>query len=271
MMNKILLAFDGINASGGAFKFAQRLNELRPILLTGSFLPQTDLSASWSYNTGEGPLHIPTVEPPVSEKVAENKQQFEVSCKKEGIDYRIHRHFHQLAVNELLKETRFADLMILGSEKFFGGDATFLADVLHDTECPAIVVPETFSFPEQLILAYDGSKSSVFAIRQFTCLFPELCELPTTLVYTSSMRDKEEALPEEDYIEELVARHFSNLEIRHLRLHSRDEFAGWLSGLPAPMLISGSFGRSLFSQEFKESFADKVINYHLIPVFIAHK
>jgi len=37
------------------------------------------------------------------------------------------------------------------------------------------------------------------------------------------------------------------------------------------MLISGSFGRSLFSQEFKESFAEKVINYRLIPVFIAHK
>jgi len=54
-------------------------------------------------------------------------------------------------------------------------------------------------------------------------------------------------------------------------LHSRDEFAGWLSGLSAPMLISGSFGRSLFSQEFKESFAEKVINYRLIPVFIAHK
>jgi len=270
-MNKILLAFDGINVSKGAFEFSRRLNELQPILLTGSFLPQTDFSASWSYATGEGPVQIPTVEPSVSERVAENMLQFETACKKEGIDYRIHRHFHQLAVEQLLKETRFADLMILGSEVFFGGDATFLTDVLHDTECPVIIVPEAFSFPEQLILAYDGSKSSVFAIRQFTCLFPHLCELPATLVYASSMRDKEAALPEEDYIEELVARHFSQLEIRRLQLHSRNEFAGWLSGLSAPMLISGSFGRSLFSQEFKESFAEKVINYRLIPVFIAHK
>jgi len=270
-MNKILLAFDGINASKGAFEFARRLNELQPILLTGSFLPQTDISASWSYATGEGPVQIPTVEPSVSEKVAENMQQFEASCKKGRIDFRIHRHFHQLAVNELLKETRFADMMVLGSEKFFGGNTVFLTDVLHNTECPVVVVPEAFSFPEQLILAYDGSRSSVFAIRQFTCLFRQLCNLPTTLVYASSMRDKEDALPEEDYIEELVARHFSNLEIRHLALHSREEFAGWLSGLPAPMLISGSFGRTLFSQEFKESFAEKVISYRLIPVFIAHK
>ncbi|HEY0610227.1 MAG TPA: universal stress protein [Chitinophaga sp.] len=270
-MNKILLAFDGTNTSEGAFEFARRLNELQPVLLTGAFLPQTDFSASWSYNTGQGPLHIPTVEPFVSEKVAENMLKFEASCKKNGIEYRVHRHFHQLAIPELLKETRFADLMILGSETFFRGYSIPLTDVLHDTECPVVIVPEKFSFPDQLVMAYDGSRSSVFAIRQFACLFPKLCELPTTLVYASGMREKEAALPEEDYIEELVARHFSNLEIRHLELHSRDEFAGWLSGLPATMLISGSFGRTLFSQELKESFAEKVISYSLIPVFIAHK
>lgn len=270
-MNKILLAFDGTNISRGAFEFARRLNELEPILLVGAFLPQTDLSSSWSYNAGEGPLHIPAVEPSVSEMVAENMLQFEAQCKSNDIDFRIHEHFYQLAMQELLKETRFAHLLIVGSEKFFGGDTAYLKDLLHDAECPVLVVPEEFSAPEQLVLAYDGSRESVFAIRQFCFLFPALCGLPATLVYANHTSDNEASLPDEPYVEELVAGLFSNLNIRHLELDPGTGFAAWLSGLPAPLLISGSFGRSLFSQAFRESFAQKVVDYQIIPVFIAHK
>ena len=270
-MNKILLVFDGTNVSQGAFEFARRLNDLDPILLVGAFLPQTDLSASWSYNAGEGPLHIPAVEPSVSEMVAENMLQFEALCKSNDIDFRIHEHFHQLAMPELIKETRFAHLLIVGSEKFFGGDTAYLTDLLHDAECPVLVVPEEFSFPGQLVLAYDGSRASVFAIRQFCFLFPALCGLPTTLVYTGPVNDKDEPLPDEPYMEELAAGLFSNLDIRHLELDPGTGFAAWLSGIPAPMLISGSFGRSLLSQAFRESFAQKVVDYQIIPVFITHK
>ncbi|SEL41275.1 Nucleotide-binding universal stress protein, UspA family [Chitinophaga rupis] len=254
-MNKILIVFDGTNVSQGAFEFARRLNELEPILLVGAFLPQTDLSESWSYNAGERPLHIPAVEPSVSETVAENMLQFEAFCKSNDIDFRIHEHFHQLAMQELLKETRFAHLLIVGSEKFFGGDTACLTDLLHDAECPVLVVPEEFNPPEQLVLAYDGSRASVFAIRQFCFLFPGLCGLPATLVYAGPANDKDGSLPEEPYVEELVAGLFSNLNIRHLELAPGTGFAAWLSGLPAPLLISGSFGRSLLSQVFRESFA----------------
>lgn len=270
-MNKILLAFDGTNVSKGAFEFARKLNGLQPVMLVGAFLPVTDPCDSWSYSIGEGPLHIPTVEPSVSEKVAENMLRFESLCKSNGIEFSIHQHFHQLAIPELLKETRFNDLLIISSEKFFRGDINYLTDLLHYTECPVMIVPEEFRFPEQLVMAYDGSQESVFAIKQFSCLFPALCGLPATLVYVSSDKDKDESLPEEHYIEEFAARHFSDLELRHLELQPPNNFAAWLSGLSAPLLISGSFGRSLFSQALKESFTDKVISYHLSPVFIAHK
>ncbi len=270
-MNKILLAFDGTNFSKGAFEFARRLNELQPVLLIGSFLPQTDFSASWSYSTGEGPLPIPTLEPSVSEKVAENMLRFEALCKSNAIDFKTHEHFYQLATPELLKETRYADLLVLGSEKFFRGDMTYLTDILHETECPVLVVPEECPFPERLVLAYDGSRESVFAIKQFSCLFPELCGLPTTLVYVCTASDRNKSIPDEPYIRELAARHYSDLDIRRLELDSKNEFNAWLSGIPAPLLISGSFSRSFFAQIFRESFTQKVVGSYLIPVFIAHK
>ncbi|GAA0550308.1 universal stress protein [Chitinophaga japonensis] len=268
-MKKILLAFDGTQFSQGAFEFARRLHEAAPILLTGAFLPQVDFSAAWSYIAGDGPLNIPTVEPATSEKVAANILQFESLCKANNIDFRTHKHFHNLALAELRKETRFADLLVLGCESFFGGHTGYLTDMLHDAECPTVVVPEQFRFPEQLVLAYDGSASSVFAIRQFACVLPELCRLPATLVYAGG--ETAAPIPDEDYITELAARHFSDLEIMNLELPANGEFASWLNRMPAALLVAGAFGRSLFSQAFHESFAGEVVDRYATPVFIAHK
>ena len=95
-----------------------------------------------------------------------------------------------LHIPELTKETRFADLLIIGSEIFFknisdNDSNIFLKHTLQHTECPVMVVPEKFYFPSQNILAYDGSASSVFAIKQFAYLFPDLCDNKTILVYAT--------------------------------------------------------------------------------------
>ena len=37
------------------------------------------------------------------------------------------------------------------------------------------------------------------------------------------------------------------------------------------ILVSGSFGRSMFSEMFRKSFVSDVIAEHKLPVFIAHK
>jgi nucleotide-binding universal stress UspA family protein len=268
-MKKVLLAFDGTRFSMGAFEFARHLNDLEPILLTGVFLPQVDFSASWSYARGEGATFIPTVEPLVSEKIMENISAFESLCAQHGIDFTTHRHPYSLAIPELKKETRFADLMILGGAKFIeSGDLSYLTEILHDAECPVLVVPERYSFPGQIILAYDGSASAAFSIKRFACLFPELCGLSTTLVYASNAA---RPIPDLDYIEELAARHFRNLDILKLRVDAQMEFNDWLKQRPDALLVSGSFARSAFSQIVKEGFSEDTINDHITPVFIAHK
>lgn len=268
-MKKVLLAFEGTGFSIGAFEFARHLNNLKPILLTGVFLPQEDLSVSWSYARGAGASFIPPVEPFVSEKVLENISAFETLCRQHNIDFTIHRYFHDLAMPELKKETRFADLLILGGQKFFeSGEQSYLADMLHDTECPVLVVPERYNFPDHLLLAYDGSASAAFAIKQFSCLFPELCGLRTTLVYTSN---KVEPVPDLDYVEELAARHFKNLDILKLRMDPGKEFSDWLKLQSGALMVCGSFARSEFSLVFKKSFSEDIINNHTTPVFVAHK
>ena len=275
-MKKIILAFDGTHFSEGAFEFARRVNELQPVLLTGVFLPQTQLANLWSYADGAGisGSFIPMLEDSESALVQKNIDRFEKLCQGNGIDYRIHKDFFDFAIPELKKESRYADLLILGSETFYENIGTdspsdYLRDALQDVKCPVLLVPEKFDFPESIILAYDGSDDSVYAIKQFAYLFPELTNRNALLVYANT--DAEEDFPDKIQIEELAARHFSNLTLFKLDVRPKKYFSTWIMEKKSAMLVSGSYGRSGLSQLFKKSFVKEVIADHRLPVFIAHK
>lgn len=275
-MKKILLAFDGTHFSEASIEFAQKLNERNALLLTAAFLPQTDHANLWSYSPGgnTGSLYIPLVEDEEAETVKENIKRFESFCVKNHLEYRIHKDFFDLAVPALIKETRYADLLVISSTTFYEQVGTqkpnaYLKEVLHQSECPVIVVPDKFDFPASNILAYDGSESSVYAIKQFAYLFPELTGNETLLFYLKERRNDD--FPEEKNIEELVARHFSNLTLMKLNENFDEYLSTWLMEKKASILVSGSFGRSGLSMGFKKSFVNEIISDHKLPVFITHK
>ena len=121
-------------------------------------------------------------------------------------------------------------------------------------------MPEKFDFPENVILAYDGTEQSVYAIKQFAYLFPEMAEKPTLLVYAS--KNPAEDFPGKGQIEELVARHFPNLTLLKLDINPEKYFGTWLSENKSAILVSGSYGRSNFSQFLKKSFVADIIAEH---------
>jgi hypothetical protein len=104
-MKTIILAFDGVHFSEGAFEFARRLNESQPVLLTGVFLPQAELSNLWSYADGVGTPYIPLIERSDTDQIQKNIDKFEKLCKGNGIDYRVHKDLYDLALPELKKES----------------------------------------------------------------------------------------------------------------------------------------------------------------------
>ncbi|ANE49937.1 universal stress protein [Flavisolibacter tropicus] len=274
-MNKIVIAFDGTLFSDGAFALARELNQMHPILLTGVFVPQVNYANLWSYGTAmAGPGFIPLVEEEETEAIQKTIQQFEELCQRYGIKYTIHKDFYDFALPELKKESRYADLLIISSERFYenmlkNSTNEYMEDAIHHAECPVIVIPEAFNFPTRNILAYDGNPSSVYAIKQFAYLFPDLCQNETLLVYVS--KDEKEGLPSEEHITELVSHHFPNLNIERLQIDSRKHFATWLNEESNAFLVCGAYAKSGFASMFHKSFVSEAIGSHRLPVFIAHK
>ncbi|WP_026770260.1 hypothetical protein [Asinibacterium sp. OR53] len=274
-MRKILIAFYGTNYSDSALSFAAKLNEKNPILIAGAFLPQTSIANLWMYfGTGaSGQEFLSQIRDNDKEVIQKNINRFEYFCIDHGIEYRIHKDYLDFAIPELIKESRFADLLIICSESFYwdikNEPNEYLEETLHAIECPVILLPNEFEFPSCNILAYDGGKSSVYAIKQFSYLLPELTSNETTLICADDSINI--PLPDELNVGELTARHFDNLNLLKFESDPKKYFNTWLSEKKGAILVSGSFGRSALYRLFHKSFIAETVKEHQTPVFIAHK
>lgn len=276
-MKKILLVFDGINFSHGAFEFVKHLNILEPVLVVAVFVPEVDYASLWTYSAaasvGAGVAYVPVAENE-SEIVETNIQRFKDLCHANGIQYRLHKELSDFSTSELKVESRFADIMILSGELFYkdvimSNQFEYLKNVLQASESPVMIVPENYKFPDNNILAYDGTEESVYAIKQFAYVFPELAKNKTLLVYAD--KNEENIIPDKDAIRELAAQHYKSLDIYKLSINPKKYFNDWIEEKKGAILVSGSFGRSGLSQMFKKSFVRDIIMDHKVPVFIAHR
>ncbi|MEP7254455.1 MAG: hypothetical protein ABI666_01700 [Ferruginibacter sp.] len=274
-MKKIIIALDGRHFPHGAFEFVKNVNTTSKILLAGVFLSPVDYSKVLAYTGMEGIAMMPEwLERNNDDQVVnKNINLFKEACIAEGIEYRVHNDTSLMAIASLIEETRFADVLLVSSDLFYENVQKaqpnfYLEEVLKKAECPVMLIPENYKEPGQVILTYDGSESSVFAIKQFAYVYPELTRYETVLL---SIAEHDEGLPEYGLITELVARHYPNLKIQSLPMTNKKDFINWLSGQAYSFIIMGAFSRSLFSQLFKKSFASKVIHDIKMPLFISHK
>lgn len=272
-MKKIVLACDGKNFSSAVFTFLEQLNETEPILLTGAFFLSVDyriLIPSSIYPDPE----------PLAELVAEERvnviksiELFKEKCRSSGIKYRLHEEGKSWDIIALVRKSRFSDLLVVSEELFFKSWGSkqpnhFMRQVLHDSECPVIVIPENYTTIKKIVAAYDGKRQSVFALKLFSLLFPQFKKLETTIVYIKD--DENDRIPDVEYLEEYVTRHFPNANIEKLHFDASKHLAEWVQSTKNTLLVTGAFSRSGLSSLVKESFVEHLIKEHRVPVFIAN-
>jgi hypothetical protein len=115
-------------------------------------------------------------------------------------------------------------------------------------------------------MAYDGSSESIYAIKQFCYLFPDLIDLPTEIVYIHE--DAGHSIPDLECLQQFTRLKFDSMSFSKLNFNAAEYFSNWISGKKNVLLVSGSFGRSTLSYIVKRSFAEDIIHDHQLPVFI---
>ena len=271
-MKKIVFVCDGKNFSKEAFKFVNSLYEKEPFLLTGAFFHSLNygLVIPNTFAPDAGPYMSYTEEE--NEAYEEGIKEFKEECERNNIEYRIHEESDTWEISDLKKESRFADFMVVSASLYFSNVSksearAVLQQTLHCAECPVMVIPDNAEPIDEIVVAYDGKKDSVNALKQFIYLFPNYTELETTIVYFDD--DANEEIPDLQYIEEFAARHFKLLSFEHWSF-SKKCFSFWVNEHKNALLVTGAYSRSGLSMAIKKSFAEEIVNSHSVPVFISH-
>jgi nucleotide-binding universal stress UspA family protein len=278
-MKKIIAAIDGLKYANNIQQYAIETARLNDAFLTGVFLDDFTYNSYKIYDliTKEGVSEKDIRQYSVRDR--ETRQQtvlaFEEACRQTGIPYNVH-HDKNIALQELLHESIFADLLIISNSETFShheeqAPTRFIRDMLPDVQCPVLLVPKEYKPVEKLVFLYDGDPSSVYAIKMFTYLFPALKNLPAEIVAVKGHYE-DLHLPDNHLMKEFIKRHFpeatftvlrgeASLEIiQHLKKQSHEQL----------LLVLGAYNRGSLSRWLKHSMADALMRELQVPLFIAH-
>ena len=144
----------------------------------------------------------------------------------------------------------------------------FVKDVLKDAECPVVVAPEVFEPIQEVVFTYDGSASSVFAMKQFTYLFPELDEMKVTVLHIDEDRHWDDE--EKKELGSWLQNHYSAIGFDSKTGDTTYELLASLFLRRNVFIVMGAYGRNTISKLFKRIHADAVLKISTNPVFISH-
>ncbi|HEV8284529.1 MAG TPA: universal stress protein [Chitinophagaceae bacterium] len=219
-----------------------------------------DLSLTRNNLTGK------TIAEENAELLESNTKLFKDECQAANIDFYIEPD-NEISLGRLMEHSSFSDFILADANENL--HQYHIADLLVDAHCPVYLASKEVENVENIILTYDGSFSSIYAIKMYTYLFPELKGLSTALVYITSGRDYK--LPQEENIKSWLSKHYSNVHIKILKGDIRIELVNYTKSIPNSLAVMGSFGRSAISRFFHKSLANTVIEDGKSSLFIAHE
>ncbi len=278
-MQKILLAIDGMNLDMTALDFACYLGRLSDSKITGVFLENLVAEEKPVLKSMQGVKYLDwdidedSEEYLAKQKIIEkNISFFKEACENRSARHEIH-HDKGLPEREIITESRFADLLVIDASTSFnkryeGSPTQFVKDILKEAECPVIIAPETFAGIDEVVFTFNGSKSSVFAMKQFTYLFPRLNDKKVTVL---QVNEKGEWNNEDKYhFEEWLKDHYPSIHFDVLKGDTDTQLLGYLLRRKNVFIVMGAYGRTALSQFFHHSRADILIKTIVQPIFISH-
>ncbi len=276
-MKKILAAFDGLKYSESTERYATGLACREDRILTGVFLEDFTYHSYKLFDmVGSQGVSAEKVRG-LMEQDARLRQasvrQFSGACVRSNVRNLIHQD-KSIAIQELLRETIYADMLIIGNHETLSHNeeplpSRFIRDLLIDVQCPVMAVPREYQEIERVILLYDGDPSAVYAAKMFSYLLPELELLPVEVI-TVQPNVQGSPWPDARLVQEFIECHFPKATFTVREGNPEKEILDLLDDRHHSLIVLGAYRRSTVSRWFKPSMADFLMKNVPMPLFIAH-
>lgn len=274
-MEKILLVLNGRKPTINTIDFACEIARVTGSHLTGAFIE----NVYFEYMPVGGidsPSYFKTVKEPDAKQMVMDIDQairiFKEECEKNAVPCTVYIDRGE-PMQEVIYESRFADMIIIDPEiSFYNGEeplpSHFVKEILSDAECPVLLSPRQYDGVDEVIFCYDGSPSSVFALKQFTYLLPEYSEKNVVLLEIDP--GKETISEGHRRIVEWLKAHYPSVKYQSLKGDVQDELFTYFFLKTKKLIVMGAYGRSLLSNFFKKSSAEVLMRMVDLPLFITH-
>lgn len=274
-MEKILVVINAHQPDIESIEFACHMASLAKSKLTGLFIE--NLYFDRTPAGIDGPSYFKTVREISKGVITTDTDQtikiFKEECNRNVIASEVYTDKGE-PMQEAIYESRFADLLIVDpSISFYDRQeqlpSHFVKEILANAECPVLLSPQEFDHIEEVVFCYDGSASSVFAIKQFTYLLPQFSNKKVMLLEVNTS-GKEEFNDSHWRVMNWLRAHYSSVYYHGLEGHASDTLFDYFFMKKNKMIVMGAYGRSLLSNFFRRSNADILVRMVDLPLFITH-
>lgn len=206
--------------------------------------------------------------------ITKSIQKFRDRCDKEKIPFKVHFD-EQRPLESIIARSAAADIIIIDgatdiSDIFPDTPSSSLRELLVDAMCPILIVPRESHPIDDIILTSDGSYSSVYAIKMFGYLFPELHGLKATVLSIEHASSHSQVSHDPD-IADMIKRKFDNVSYHIEYGKATDQLKAYMSDHGSnTMVVMGAYGRNAVSRLWHQSLANGLIKDAKVPVFISH-
>ena len=275
---KIIAALDGLKLSTSTAQYATEIAKKMNAHLVAIFLDDlsynsykvTDLVAKGDVSEKEITRNLESDRAIRQHSVA----VFEDICRAASINYSIH-HDKNIASQELLHESIYADLLIIGRHETLTHfeepvPTRFVRDILSGVQCPVLLVPAEYRSIEKVIMLYDGAPPSVYAIKMLYCVLPVLTALPSEVITVKDIHTGNHVF-DNRLIKEYVKRHTPHAMYTVLQGDAASEIIDHVKmEHSSTVLVLGGYQRGAVSRWFRPSMADLLMRSTDMPLFVAH-
>jgi hypothetical protein len=207
-----------------------------------------------------------------SAKTESNMKAYLEVCEEKGI-LASARRGKSSQIDDIVADSSFADVLIIDAAASYDigqqePPSQLVKEILASAHCPVIIAPVLHNDIEEIVFCYDGSPSSLFAMKQFVYLFPDQESTRATVVQVNKTGDIPDL--EKKRIMQWLSRHFNYADFIVLKGEGENELLNYLLRKKHAMVVMGAYGRSMLSRFFRQSHADLLIKALAYPLFIAH-
>jgi hypothetical protein len=279
-MKKILVAIDGLNYKPSVTELAISLATRTNGHLVGLFLHDKTYHSYKIYDIVTGTLmskeHIEKGEAHDKQLRKEAVEEFIAACNLHKITHTV-REDKDIALPELIHESLYTDLLVINSGEHFSyyptsSPSRFMKELLESVHCPVLLAPDEVQPITKAVLLYDGSPSSVTAIKRFCDQAPKYSTAQIDVeVLTIKGPGESLHLRDNKLIKEYLKRHFPKATYTAVNGEANRKIPAMLKKEPcSTVVVLGAYQRGMVSRWLRTSMADILLSTTKLPLFIAH-